>query len=149
MIKKYLFALVNLVLLFPFILFVWNRYLIIEQHYLKLGVEFDLTLIFKAMKHDILILLVGLLSFIGILFFNQKKTFFFISTFYAAIQLLALILIPSFSFWYITLVISEIIFLWFLIWSNTFSVFENKRLLKLGFLAIGVLLSFLIAYFIR
>lgn len=138
--KKYFFALTNLILLVPFALFVWYKFLYFEQCFKKLGIEYGLADILKTMRQYVIILSISLVSLIGILFWSQKKVFFFISTFYAAIQLVLLFLTPSFSFAYTLMSLAVITFLWFLIWSNTFSAFENKRGLKLIFLFIGVVI---------
>lgn len=140
---RYLFALINLVLLFPFAKFAWHRFHYIQDSFSEQGIEFGIHGVFIVMKHNVLTLLLGFLSFIGILFYSQKRTFFFISTFYASTQLVDLIMIPSFSFWYIILVMSLITFLWFLIWNNIFLSFENRKGLKFVFL-----LSFVIVYLV-
>lgn len=138
--KKYFFALTNLVLLVPFTLFFWYKFLFFEECFKKLGREYDLVDILKTMRHYIIILVISILSLMGILFWSQKKAFFFISTFYSAIQLVLLFLTPSLSFYYTLMTFSVITFLWFLIWSNTFPAFENKRGLKLIFLIIGIVI---------
>lgn len=143
--KRFLLALTNSVLLVQYALLVKHRYVNIEYYYTQiLGIEFDFASIVIVMKLDILILLAGLISLIGIIFWAHKKVFFFISTFYASSCLVGLFLSPSFRYFYILLVLAETTFLWLLIWNNTFTVFEKKRGLKLTFLLIGASIYFLI-----
>ncbi|MNU55779.1 hypothetical protein D3C71_448620 [compost metagenome] len=140
--KRYLLALVNTILLVSLSLFAWDKYLVVKDYFTEFEIKFDLSHVFKAMKHDILVLFTGMLSLVGILFFNRQKTFFFVSIFYASIVLVLIFLLRSISPLTVIVVISEIIFLWLLIWNNTFLVFENKRGIKLVFLTIGALVYF-------
>lgn len=138
--KKYFLALANLILLIQFALFVWNKFLFFEQCFENLGRKYDVLDMLKTMRHYILILTLSLFSLIGILFGSNKKWFFFISIFYAATQLVLYFHPTTYTFQYAITLLAFISFLWFLILNNAFLVFENKRVLKMIFLFIGVLL---------
>lgn len=140
--KRYLLALINIILLVSLSLFAWDKYLMVKDYFTEFEIKFDLPHILRAMKHDILVLFTGILSLIGILFFYNKKTFFFISTFYTSGILVLLLFVRSISPLTVIVTISEIMFLWLLIWNNTFLVFENKRGIRFVFLFIGTLIYF-------
>lgn len=125
--KKYFLALANIALLIPLVLFAWDKYFTTKQYYAELELEFDLVNAFISMKYSLLILFVGILSLVGILFWTQKKVFFFISSFFGAALLVLLLLVQSLSIVRIITILSEVVFVWLLVWRNTFSVYENRR----------------------
>lgn len=144
--KNYFFLFLHALMLFPLVLYIKNRFNIINQYYSEMGIEFDVLLIAKGMKIDLVILLLGILSSTGIIFKNKIKFFYFISSFFGAIQFTILLLIPTFSYWYFILIISEIFFLWLLMWSDLF-LNEYSRKLKLFhflFFVVILLLSYMI-----
>lgn len=146
--KKYYLALVNLILIVPFALFVFSQYSNVDQflnaYSLKYSVKYDIFDLIKAIKHEVFVFLLSLLSLTGILFWSHTKKFFFISIFYAATQVVLLCTTFSLNFANLFSAFALIVFLWYLIWSNVFSEFENKRGLKLIFLLAGIAIYLLI-----
>ena len=145
--EKYFLATANLLLMAIFALFVYHRYSYVAQFYEAYDFKYSILDIIKAIKHDLFILMLSVLSMIGILLGSNNKFFFYISAFYAAAQIVLLCKTVSLSFAYAFTAIVFTIFLWFLIMSDAFSVFENKRSLKLISLLIGVVLYILIFLF--
>ena len=138
--KKYFFALVNVILLVPYTSFIRLRVNKIEKYFNEFGIEYDFFDLAKAINLELFISLISVLSLVGILFYSNKKSFYFISTFYGSIQLVLLFFTSSFSFAYGLMVLSVFSFLWFLIWGNVFKYYETKKIEKLTYLLIGVII---------
>lgn len=142
--KRYFLAIANVAILLPLTLFAWDRYLLTEQYFEKYKIEFGASEIWKATNHSIFFFFLGLLSLFGVLFWPQKKITFFISILYAASVLFLLFFMQSLSFWNITIILGELVFLWLLVWENTLLVFENRIGLKLISLVLGFALYLLL-----
>ena len=112
----------------------------------KFNVPFDFASFMSALGHEFLIALLGLLSIVGILFWRNSKSFFFMTLLYVATTMTIVVLAPSFSILYFVKLISTVLFLWVLVFKEVFSVYENQQGLKLFFFFLGVLIYSAILY---
>lgn len=143
---KYLFIVINLILIAIYLHFIYWRFLRLEYLYIYHGKEFTIISLFTLLYHELIILLLAVLSLVGILFRQDSKNFFIISTFYISTQLVTVFLAPSISFLFFAKLFSVVIFLWLLIFRNVYSVYLNRRYLKGFYLFLGMFVYSLFLY---
>jgi hypothetical protein len=112
----------------------------------KFNVPFDFASFMSALGHEFSIALLGLLSIVGISFWRNSKSFFFMTLLYVATTMTIVVLAPSFSILYFVKLISTVLFLWVLVFKEVFAVYENQQGLKLFFFFLGVLIYSAILY---
>jgi hypothetical protein len=138
----------HLALLIPFFLFVRIRYFDIQEYYSDINLEFNLITMVRVMKYDIAILTIGFLSLIGVLFFRNNKSFFFLSLLFLGTQCITTFLIPSLSLTYFLLVIAAVTLLYLIVWNDLYYVYINKRGVKMIFLLVCTVFDIIGLYYL-
>lgn len=138
----------NVILLLLYADFVRFRYTNFLDLLNNFNQQWSFAIIFKSLGHEIIILLIGLLSLVGILFKRNSKLCFFITILYISISSTTIILAPSVSMIYCLKLLTTLTFLWLIIFENVFSVYQNKMGLKFIFLSLGMIIYSEILYFL-
>lgn len=140
-IKKVIFITTNLLLLLDFSLFAHYRYLKIIKINNFLEEELSVVNIMAKLSHELIVLLLGVMSLFGILFFKGYKTFFFFSA--SFISILAVLVFSNFSlnFLFLTRFVVVLAFVWCLIFENIYTVYNNNLVIR-----IGIFTSFIVIY---
>jgi hypothetical protein len=96
--------------------------------------------IVKFLSHELIIFFIGILSFLGIVFWRNKKLFFFITLFFLGTELTMVILAPSISLFFIIKLVLTSILIYFILFRHLYNIFINKTSLKILLFLSGVFL---------